>query len=348
MRNLKRFFALVLAVCLCLCAASIFASAEGADPVVKEPGMENVEAGHEYSGGIMPLDLGAEYCYCENPSYYRYYKYYDQNEHAYGYICSKCGWPSSTYDVVFEPHSYSVSWVSSCKWARTCTGCGTTVAEGISHSYSYGDWTYSNETDHARTYTCNYGDSGVYTQTAKHSLTASYAAYDGEQHTVSQYCSVCKTAVSTATEAHADGNDDGACDACGEVMTRFSVTVPAVMPMAVGRDGTVYAADTSIVNNSTAAVAVTAITVSADSGWTLVPYAYNIAAAKVDAKLLGLCINGAVTVAGGTTEDLNLVGDWVIPKGGSLPLACDAVVSAMSAPITDEQVMTLVFVIDWA
>ncbi len=95
------------------------------------------------------------------------------------------------------------------------------------------------------------------------------------------------------------------------------------------------------------AVRVTALTVTAENGWTLAPYNTNMATAKVDAKQIGFSLNGAKTTAAGVTEQLGLAGDWTISKGSSLPLLYDAVVSAMSTPV-NEQVLTLVFVLDWA
>ncbi len=131
-------------------------------------------------------------------------------------------------------------------------------------------------------------------------------------------------------------------------MTRFSVTVPAALSMTVSQHGVVHAAtNAAIVNNSTGAVRVTALTVTAENGWTLAPYDTNMAAAKVDAKRIGFSLNNAKTTAGGGAEQLSLGGDWTIAKGGSLHLLYDAVVSATSQPV-NEQVLTLVFVLDWA
>ena len=131
-------------------------------------------------------------------------------------------------------------------------------------------------------------------------------------------------------------------------MTRFSVTVPASLSLTVSEYGAVYAADNAaIVNNSTGAIAVTGVTVSAANGWTLVPFSSNMAAAKVDTKLIGFSLNGAQSSNSGTSENLPLSNAWSIAKGASLPLSYDAVVSALSQPVS-EQVLTVVFVLDWA
>ena len=134
-----------------------------------------------------------------------------------------------------------------------------------------------------------------------------------------------------------------------ELILVFSVTVPVAMPLAVAEDGSVYAAeDLAILNGSTGAVAVTGVTVSAGNGWTLVPYDTDMAREKVDSRLIGFALNGSETAGKGTTEALALTGDWTVPLDGSLPLRYDAVVSAISQPVTDHSVLSLVFVLEWA
>ena len=49
----------------------------------------------------------------------------------------------------------------------------------------------------------------------------------------------------------------------------------------------------------------------------------------------------------GSSEALTLTGDWTVPLDGNLPLTYDAVVSALSQPV-DQQVISIVFVLDWA
>lgn len=135
---------------------------------------------------------------------------------------------------------------------------------------------------------------------------------------------------------------------CDYLTPGFSVTVPANLSLTVSQDGTVYAADNaSIVNNSSGAVNVTAVTVQAGSGWTLVPYSTNMADTGVDTKQIGFIINNAETKQTGFSETLVLGTGWNITKDGELPLNYDAVVSAMSEPV-NEHVLTLVFVLDWA
>ncbi len=98
----------------------------------------------------------------------------------------------------------------------------------------------------------------------------------------------------------------------------FSVTVPAGFPLAVAENGEVTAStDAAISNNSTCEVRVTGVTLRTENGWTLVPFTYNMAAAKVDSKLIGFAIGGAQSVNGGDSESLALTGDWNIDAGGT-------------------------------
>ena len=90
---------------------------------------------------------------------------------------------------------------------------------------------------------------------------------------------------------------------------------------------------------------VTGISLKTENGWTLVPFEYNMAAAKVDSKLIGFAIGGAASTAEGKGESLTLTGDWNIGAGNTLPLDYDANVSATSVGI-DEQVLTVVFVVE--
>ena len=133
-----------------------------------------------------------------------------------------------------------------------------------------------------------------------------------------------------------------------ELIPVFSVTVPVSLALTVSEQGEVYAATgAEVVNHSTAAVKVTGVTVSAVNDWTLVPYGTDMALEKVDSRLIGFALNGAETASKGTTEALALTGDWTVPLDGNLPLTYDAVVSALSQPV-DQQVISIVFVLEWA
>ncbi len=133
-----------------------------------------------------------------------------------------------------------------------------------------------------------------------------------------------------------------------EVPVMFSVTVPAVLTLTVSENGEVFsAANAEIINNSTDSVKVVQVTVKTENGWKLVPFNCNMADEKVDSKQSGFVLGNSETTRNGGQEILNLSGNWTITTAGTLPLTYDAVVSAMSAPV-QEQVLTLVFVLDWA
>ena len=128
----------------------------------------------------------------------------------------------------------------------------------------------------------------------------------------------------------------------------FSVTVPAVLPLAMGEDGRVHTSEASIINHSTGAVRVSSITAATQNGWKLVSWDTDMAREKVDTHLIGFTLNGAETKGGVGNESLPLTGDWTIPQDGSLPLHYDAVISALSQPVTDQTVLSVVFVLEWA
>lgn len=332
--------------------------------------------------------------------------------------CTYCGYLTACTCAPACTHpSYTTIWVTSCQWERYCSSCGAYLGSGTTHGpYTYGSWTYYSTSQHRRSYTCAYGDSGTYYEYGSHSLTTQYSQYSSTQHSVRSYCSTCGSFVGstsyanhsftygawqsysatqhrrlktcfacgyseyeyashsltcgawasisetqhqrtgscscgysmTETGAHTDADGDGYCDDCSYTMTRFSVTVPASLTMTVSKYGEVYTSDNAaIINNSTGAVEVTAVTVSTANGWTLVPYNTGMATAKVDAKLIGFSLNGAQSSASGSSEMLSLPGGWSIPSGCSLPLSYNAVVSAMSEAV-NEQVLTVVFILEWA
>ena len=127
----------------------------------------------------------------------------------------------------------------------------------------------------------------------------------------------------------------------------FSVTVPAMLVLTMSEQGKVYSAENAkIINNSTDAVKVKSVSLSAENGWSIVPFSNNMSTEKVDANVIGFSLNNVKTSVKGSQENLNMLNDWSIGEGGALPLTYDAVVSAVSQAV-DKQVLTVVFVIDW-
>ena len=269
-----------------------------------------------------------------------------------GYREYSCDCGQSKRETVYATgHNYSYgSWeqYSSSQHRREnyCRYCGATDYDYASHSYSYGSWSSAGSSQHSRSMTCRYcGYSD--TQYASHSLSyGSWSSYSDTQHRRTKRCTSC--AYSSYDYAdHVDSNGDGVCDGCGREMSRFSVTVPASLTVTVSEHGVVYTATgAGIVNNSSSAVQVSCVTLRAENGWTIVPYATNMAEQKVDSKRIGFALGGIQTAATGKSELLT-ASSMTISAGATLPLSYDAVVSASSATI-NEQVLTIVFVVGWA
>ena len=132
-----------------------------------------------------------------------------------------------------------------------------------------------------------------------------------------------------------------------EITEVFSVTVPVVLPLTVDENGEVHTGSAEIINASTGAVVVSSVSISTKNGWQLVPFSTDMAHEKVDAKLLGFQINDAQTRKTGDAEMFNLTAPWTIAENGRLPISYDAVVSAVSQPVTEQDVLSVVFVLEW-
>lgn len=132
-----------------------------------------------------------------------------------------------------------------------------------------------------------------------------------------------------------------------EITEVFSVTVPVVLPLTVDENGEVHTGSAEIINASTGAVVVSSVSISTKNGWQLVPYTTDMAHAKVDAKQLGFKINDSLTTKTGDAETFSLTSPWTIAENGKLPLSYDAVVSAVSQPVTEQDVLSVVFVLEW-
>lgn len=272
---------------------------------------------------------------------------YNGTQHRRTKTCSVCGY--SEYEYASHSLTYG-SWInySSSQHRRTvsCSTCGYSTYEYANHSITTGAWTSISSTQHQRTLTCSCGYST--TEKASHNLQyGSWQSISETQHQRTVSCSCGYSALETGS--HADTNADDNCDSCGKLLTRFSVTVPASLSIAMSKTGKITTASSAaIVNNSTAAVKVSGVSITAENGWSLVPFSYNMAAAKVDSKLVGFSVNGVQTSKNCSREDVSLGNGWTIAKDGSLPLTYDAVISATSTAISGQKIMTLVFVVNWA
>ena len=132
-----------------------------------------------------------------------------------------------------------------------------------------------------------------------------------------------------------------------EITEVFSVTVPVTLPLVVDEGGEVHVGTAEIINGSTGEVVVSSVSISTKNGWQIVPYATDMAHEKVDAQLLGFKINDAQTSKTGDAETFSLTAPWTIAENGKLLLAYDAVVSAVSQPVTEQDVLSVVFVLEW-
>ena len=132
-----------------------------------------------------------------------------------------------------------------------------------------------------------------------------------------------------------------------EITEVFSVTVPVTLPLVVDESGEVHVGTAEIINASTGEVVVSAVSISTKNGWQLVPFDTDMAHEKVDAQLLGFKINGVQTSKTGNAETFVLTAPWEIAENGRLPIVYDAVVSAVSQPVTEQDVLSIVFVVEW-
>ena len=133
-----------------------------------------------------------------------------------------------------------------------------------------------------------------------------------------------------------------------EITEVFSVTVPVTLPLVVDEGGEVHVGAAEIINASTGDVIVSSVSISTKNGWQIVPYTTDMAHAKVDAKQLGFKINDLETKNNGGAETFTLSAPWQIAENGRLPISYDAVVSAVSQPVTEQDVLSIVFVLEWA
>ena len=93
---------------------------------------------------------------------------------------------------------------------------------------------------------------------------------------------------------------------------------------------------------------VSSVSILAKNDWTLVPYTTNMAHEPVNSRLIGFKLNDTQTTERGNAETLALPAPWRIAEDESLPINYDAVVSAVSQPITEQDVLSVVFVLKWA
>ena len=145
--------------------------------------------------------------------------------------------------------------------------------------------------------------------------------------------------------------------------TKMSVTVPTVLPVAVGVDGTVStASDAKITNNSFGAVKVNSVSIEAAQGWNLTAFGdkATLAKEKVDSNKFGFSIslgNGAAQVTDNknafkqTLLEAAVEGCYMSGVGdtsaNSIGITYDAIVTPVSEAVVNASVASVLFVICW-
>ena len=145
--------------------------------------------------------------------------------------------------------------------------------------------------------------------------------------------------------------------------TKMSVTVPTVLPIAVGTDGTVSTAtDAKIVNNSFGAVKVASVNIEAAQGWALTAFGSKdtLAHEKVNSNKFGFQIalgNGAAQITDNkdaskqTLLDAAIEGCYMSGAGdqtaNSVEVTYDAIVTPVSEAITNTSIASVLSVIAW-
>ena len=145
--------------------------------------------------------------------------------------------------------------------------------------------------------------------------------------------------------------------------TKMSVTVPTVLPIAVGTDGTVSTAtDAKIVNNSFGAVKVNSVSIEAAQGWSLAAFGSKdtLAHEKVNSNKFGfqLAIGGGDAAATDnknaskqTLLDTAIEGCYMSGVGdtsaNSIGITYDAIVTPVSEAVTNTAIASVLFIIAW-
>ena len=145
--------------------------------------------------------------------------------------------------------------------------------------------------------------------------------------------------------------------------TKMSVTVPTVLPVAVGTDGTVSTAtDAKIINNSYGAVKVASVSIEAAQGWNLTAFGdkATLAKEKVDSNKFGFQIalgNGEKKLTDNknaskqTLLDAAVEGCFMSGVGdtsaNSIGITYDAIVTPVSEAVTNTAIASILFIIAW-
>lgn len=145
--------------------------------------------------------------------------------------------------------------------------------------------------------------------------------------------------------------------------TKMSVTVPTVLPIAVGTDGTVaVATDAVITNNSYGAVKVETVSIQAGTGWSLTAFGdkSTLASEKVNSNKLGFALtlgNGAQNATDSTNAAAQTLINGAVTgcymtgmgdtDGNKIAVSYNAIVTPVSEAVTNTSIASVLFVIQW-
>ena len=145
--------------------------------------------------------------------------------------------------------------------------------------------------------------------------------------------------------------------------TKMSVTVPTVLPIAVGIDGTVSTAtDAKIVNNSFGAVKVNSVSIEAAQGWSLAAFGdkSTLAHEKVNSNKFGFQIslgNGEKKLTDSKNASKQTLLDSAVEgcfmsgvgdtSANSIGISYDAIVTPVSETVTNTAIASVLFIIAW-
>ena len=163
-----------------------------------------------------------------------------------------------------------------------------------------------------------------------------------------------KTPVTLTTVGNNPTNPDGPYvpGTEGSIST-FSVTVPTNLAIAVKADGQIICATKAeIVNNGNGPVKVSNMTIAGASQWSTVNWNTDMRKEKVNAKKLGMTINGAQTTgsnainfAGGTFPVMN--GKDSLDHSNKMAITYDAKVPAQTNVLDKANIANVTFTICW-
>ncbi len=155
---------------------------------------------------------------------------------------------------------------------------------------------------------------------------------------------------------------NGGIGGCDVVPTRFSISVPTSLPLAMADNGDVVSAEgIKIVNHSYGAVRIKSVRIKAACGWNLVKYgAKNIfAGEKVDSNKLGFLLkigDGQYRSTENTGNDQLIIsspvrGCYMSGAGDSascsVALSYRAVITPLSYTVKNTAIASVIFIFEW-